>query len=145
MGTMLNSFDFSRHKQAMRSRGFSQEECEASWSDLQIILDAIEESPEKSFALTLGADNALHELVQDTIGLLRVSGALLGAGNVLAHDPFCYGTPEFDRGWANTCAAFAVHGIRLPLDYRSAGTEDFRSANTCLVSKAAIPDIQLAA
>lgn len=145
MGAVVNGFDFSRHKQAMRSHGFNQEECEASWSDLLIILDAIEEAPDTSFALTLGADNALHELVQDTIGLLRVSGALLGAGYVLAHDPFCYGTPEFDRGWENTCAAFAARGITLPLDYRSAGTGDFRSANTCLLLKAAIPDVQLAA
>jgi len=145
MGAIVDGFDFSRHKQAMRSRGFSQEECEASWSDLLIILDAIEECPEKSFALTLGADNALHELVQDTVGLLRLSGALLGVGNVLAHDPFCYGTPEFDRGWKNTWAAFADQGIALPMDYRSAGTGDFRSANTCLVLRAAIPDIQRAA
>lgn len=142
MGIRVANIDFSPYKQAMLEKGVSQAEIEACWADLLVLLHATEDTG-RAHAMTEGADKALHELVSDTAGLLRVSAAILGAGRVLAHDPRAYGTPEFDATWENTCAAFAKHGVDLPTDYRS-DRGGFRSAATCLVMPNLIADIQAA-
>lgn len=142
MGIRVANIDFSPYKQAMLDKGMSQTEAEACWADLLVLLHATEDTG-SPHAMTEGADKALHELVNDTAGLLRVSAAILGAGRVLVHDPRAYGTPEFDATWENTRAAFARRGINLPADYRS-DRGGFRSAATCLVSPTLIADLQAA-
>ncbi|SMF42982.1 hypothetical protein SAMN02982917_2172 [Azospirillum oryzae] len=142
MGIRVANTDFSSYKQAMIDKGISQAEVEASWSDLLVLLHATEDTG-RAHAMTEGADKALHELVSDTTGLLRISAAILGAGRVLAHDPRAYGTPEFDATWENTRAAFAKQGVDLPADYRS-DRGGFRSAANCLVMPTLIAEIQAA-
>lgn len=142
MGIRVANIDFSPYKQTMLDRGMPQAEVDACWADLLVLLHATEDTGH-AHAMTEGADKALHELVNDTAGLLRVSAAILGAGRVLAHDPHAYDTPEFDATWENTRAAFARRGVNLPADYRS-DRGSFRSAATCLVSPILIADLQAA-
>ncbi|MBP2304583.1 hypothetical protein [Azospirillum melinis] len=142
MGIGVANIDFSPYKQAMLDKGFSQTEVDACWADLLVLLQATEDTG-LAYAMTEGADRALHELVSDTAGLLRVSAAILGAGRVLAHDPRAYGTPEFDATWENTRAAFAKHGVDLPADYRS-DRGSFRSAANCLVMPSVVAELQAA-
>ncbi len=133
MGKVV-SYDFSRYQETMVSRfGHTEDESNASWSDLKIILNAMEKNPEKTYALTAGADNALHPLLLDTAGLVRFSGQVFGAGTLMMHDPFCYGTPEFEAAWQNTREAFAAHGIELPVDYR-VNEASSRDAETCVLN-----------
>ncbi|RUQ59755.1 hypothetical protein EJ913_31015 [Azospirillum doebereinerae] len=126
----------------MLDKGVPQAEVDACWADLLILLHATEDTG-LAHAMTEGADKALHELVSDTAGLLRISAAVLGAGRVLAHDPRAYGTPAFDLTWERTRAAFARHGVDLPADYRS-DVGNFRSAATCLVFPGGIAELQAA-
>lgn len=142
MGIKVANIDFSPYKQAMLDKGIAQTEVDACWADLLVLLHATEDT-ERPHAMTEGADKALHELVNDTAGLLRVSAAILGAGRVLAHDPRAYGTPEFDATWENTRAAFAKHGVDLPSDYRS-DRGGFRSAANCLVMPSVVAELQAA-
>lgn len=143
MGIKVSNFDFSPFKDAMLSKGVSQEKADACWADLLILLHDAEDTG-RAHAMTEGADEAFHFVVSDTIGLLRLSAAVLGAGRVMAHRPGVYGTPEFDAAWENTRAAFAKHGVSLPSDYRS-DVGGFRSAASCIREGRSIAEIQLAA
>lgn len=142
MGIRVASVDFSIYKKKMLDKGMTQDEVDACWADFLILLHATEDTG-LSHAMTEGADKALHELTNDTAGLLRISAAIIGAGRVLAHDPLAYGTPEFDASWGRTRAAFARHGIDLPINYQS-DRGGFRSAASCLVSPSIIADLQAA-
>ncbi len=133
----IDSINFDRYKKAMVERfGFSEVERDSSWSDLMIILNAMEREPEKAFALTVGADRALHGLLLDTMGHVQISQAVFGPGALVIHDPFAYGTPEFVKAWENTRAAFAAEGIELPVDWRSdaATPAGDRDAESCFVA-----------
>lgn len=120
--SVVSNYDFSRYREAMVERfGFSEGDRDAAWADLAIILEALEADPSKPYALTVAADNALHALVLDTAGLIRFSEAVFGEGAMAVHDPFAYGTPEFDAGWDNTRAAFRAAGaVEPPVNYRDA-------------------------
>lgn len=139
MASKIDSLDFGRYKKVMVDReGYSPEIAEASWRDLIVILKAMEAEPSKAFAMTVGADRALHGLLLDTVGHFRFSTEVFGAGTIVAHDPYAYDTPEFDAGWENTRQAFAKVGVELPADYRNqstSGTGEDR-AEMCLVSVA---------
>lgn len=141
MGVKVSNINFSPYKQAMLDKGVSQAEADACWADLLVLLHATEDTG-LCHAMTEGADKALHELVLDTAGLLRISAAILGVGNVLVHDPRAYGTPEFDQAWVRTRTAFAKHGVELTVDYRS-DRGGFRSAAACLLPP--VPLVQLQA
>lgn len=143
MGIKVGNFDFGPFKKAMLDKGASQERVDACFADLLVLLHDAEDAG-RSHAMTEGADEAFHFVVSDTIGLLRLSAAVLGAGQVMAHRPGIYGTPEFDAAWENTRAAFAKHGIDLPADYRS-DVGGFRSAATCVRMSQSIAEIQMAA
>lgn len=143
MGIRVSNFDFSPFKQAMLSKGYAQEHVDACFADLLILLHDAEDTG-RAHAVTEGADAAFHFIVSDTVGLLRLSAAILGVGQVIAHDPSVYGTPEFDLAWENTRAAFARHGIDLPADCRS-DRGSFRSAASCIRKSMQIADIQQAA
>lgn len=143
MGTKISDFDFSPFKQDMLAKGISQEEVDACWADLLVILHDAEDTG-RDHAMTEGADRAFHFVVSDTVGLLRLSAAVLGAGQIMVHDPRAYGTLEFDQAWENTRAAFARHGIDLAADYRS-DVGSFRSAASCIRRSVGIADIQLVA
>lgn len=143
MGIKVGNYDFSPFKQAMLEKGSSQAEVDACWADLLILLHDAEDTGH-SHAMTEGADKAFHFVVSDTVGLLRLSAAVHGAGQVMSHAPYAYGTPAFDAAWENTRAAFAKHGIDLPADYRS-DAGGFRSAAACIREGRSIAEIQLAA
>lgn len=148
MSSKIFHYDFNKHKISMIDRhGFSPEECEKSWKDLLIILSALEKEPDKTFALTVGADQALHGLLLDTVGHLRFSEAIFGTGSIVVHDPFAYGTPTFDAAWQRTRAAFAAEGIALPAHYLANGQNlpDPRRAEACFIFVARIADIRMAA
>lgn len=147
MSKVLN-YDFTRYRDAMVERfGFSEADCAAAWADLTIILCAMEANPTKPFALTAAADNALHSLVLDTAGLMRFSEAVFGPGAVAVHDPFAYGTPQFDEGWENTRAAFRAAGAHEPpANYRDASnTPAGLRPMACLVQVLRMEDIRIAA
>lgn len=137
MASKIDSLDFSRYKTAMIEReGYSQDVAEESWRDLLVLLNAMEAEPEKSFALTVSADRALHGLLLDTVGHFKFSTAVFGAGKIVVHDPYAYATPEFDAAWENTRAAFAKVGLDLPADYRNQPKvrKDNEQAEVCLVA-----------
>lgn len=148
MSGAVSGYDFSRHRDAMVERfGFSETDRDAAWSDLMIILKALEADQSRPFALTVAADNALHTLVIDTAGLLRFSEAVFGTGAVVVHDPFAYGTPEFDRGWENTRAAFRAAGAaEPPVNYRdAAGAPIGLRPMACIVTVRRMDEILAAA
>ncbi|CAO3407830.1 hypothetical protein [Azospirillum largimobile] len=141
-------YDFTRYRDAMVERfGFSEADRDAAWADLTIILCAMETNPTKPFALTAAADNALHSLVLDTAGLMRFSEVVFGPGAVAVHDPFAYGTPQFDEGWANTRAAFRAAGaLEPPANYRDASnTPVGLRPMACLIEVRRMEDIRVAA
>ena len=146
--SIVLDYDFTRYRDAMVERfGFSETDRDAAWADLTIILQAMEANPTKPFALTVAADNALHGLVLDTVGLMRFSEAVFGPGAVVVHDPFAYGTPEFDEGWANTRAAFRAAGAQEPpANYRDASNAPVGlRPMACLVQVRRMEDIRAAA
>lgn len=143
MGIKVANFDFSPFKNAMLSKGNSEAEVSACFDDLLILLHDAEDTG-RSHAMTEGADRAFHVIVNDTAGLLRLSAAVHGVGMVMAHNPYVYGTPEFDAAWENTRAAFAKHGIDLSADY-SSDRGNFRSAAICVREARSITEIQAAA
>jgi len=138
----IDGVDFGRYKHAMVERfGFTEVERDSSWNDLMIILNAMEREPQKSFALTVGADHALHGLLLDTMGHFQISQSVFGPGALMIHDPFAYGTPAFVEAWENTRAAFAAEGIELPADWRAgAAKPDARSAEACVMSVQQVSD-----
>lgn len=145
----VSGYDFDRYKEAMVVRfGFSEQARDSSWHDLTIILRALETEPAQKFALTAGADDALHGLLLDTAGHYRFSEAVFGAGAVVVHDPFAYGTPEFEVAWQNTRAAFAAEGVDLPADYMAATPRpiaDPRRAEACFLFVTQVADLRMAA
>ena len=143
MGIKVANFDFSPFKDAMLGKGHSASEVSACFDDLLVLLHDAEDTG-RNHAMTEGADRAFHVIVNDTAGLLRLSAAVHGVGMVMAHNPYVYGTPEFDAAWQNTRAAFAKHGIELNQDYR-ADRGSFRSAAICVREARSITEIQAAA
>lgn len=140
MGSKISGFDFSPFKQAMLNKGIPQAEVDACFSDLMVILHDAEDN-NRPHAMTEGADRAFHYVVSDTVGHLRLSAAIHGAGMVMVHNPHAYGTPEFEAAWENTRAAFAKHDIELASDYR-ADRDTFRSAAACIREARSVNEIQ---
>ena len=145
----VSEYDFGRYKVSMVERfGFSEEDCQKYWNDLLIIFRGMEDFPDKKYALTVGADQALHILLLDTVGHYRFSEEIFGNGSLVVHDPFAYGTPEFEIAWENTRAIFAAEGIVLPSDYTAAVPRrpgDTRRAEACFLWVACQADLRAAA
>lgn len=140
----VSAYNFEKHKTAMVERhGHSEEYRDRAWADLTIILEAIEAEPDKRFALTVAADDALHVLLLDTAGHYLFSRAAYGRGNILTHNPYVYGTPAFSEAWQNTRVAFSKAGISLSEEY-SLGDSP-RSAMACYVSVTSIEEMERAA
>lgn len=114
--------------------GAQPADAEAAWHDLIIILAAMEREPSKSFALTRDADKALHGFALDTAALVRFSAAAFGAGTIITHDPWAWGTDDYAVAWANTRAAFIEHGIVLPENYQSCRPGDRKGAEMCVMN-----------
>lgn len=128
MGINVNDFDFSTFKQAMLDKGHSQEHVNACFADLLILLHDAEDAG-RAHAMTEGADEALHFVLEDRLAWRRLGVAIHGVEMI--HDANAYGTPAFSAAWENTRAAFARHGIDLPADYLS-DVGGFRSAANCI-------------
>eukprot|EP01012_Entosiphon_sulcatum_P026616 TRINITY_DN32086_c0_g1_i1.p1 TRINITY_DN32086_c0_g1~~TRINITY_DN32086_c0_g1_i1.p1 ORF type:complete len:156 (+),score=21.80 TRINITY_DN32086_c0_g1_i1:246-713(+) len=132
---VVESFDFQPYRDALVNREkMTPADADRCVGDLKIILSAMEREPDKTFALTVSADNALHGLLLDTVGAFRLAGRMFGAGKVFVHNPYVFGTPEYDIAWANTRSAFAEHGIDLPADYRKGAADRAIDAEVCFLT-----------
>ncbi|MFS2013724.1 hypothetical protein ACCD06_28285 [Azospirillum sp. CT11-132] len=128
MGSKVMDFDLSPFKKAMIDSGHTADHVEACFADLLIILHDAENTG-RAHAMTEGADEALHCVLADRLAWRRLGVAIHGVEMI--HDANAYGTPAFGAAWENTRAAFAHHGIELPVDYLS-DVGGFRSAATCV-------------
>lgn len=128
MGVRVLNFDFSPFKQAMLNKGHEQGHVEACFADLLILLHDAEDTG-RAHAMTEGADQALHAILEDATAFRGLGAALHGVGMI--HDANAYGTTAFAAAWENTRAAFAKRGVDLPSDYRSS-VGGFRSAAACI-------------
>jgi len=132
MGHMnVTEIDFSRYEHAMVSRfGHTEADRDEGFQQVKVILgDAQTHGHGRRYAVPKLADEALHAVLLDTRGALKIGADLYGVGNVIVHDPFpATSGPEAVEAWENTRSAFANAGRHLP-SYEEAIAEGLLAAN----------------
>ncbi|WP_188262199.1 hypothetical protein [Azospirillum tabaci] len=129
--TNVTEIDLSRYESAMVSRfGHTETDRDEAFLQVKAILsDAQTHEHGRRYAVPKLADAALHAILLDTRGALKIGADLYGAGNAIIHDPFpATSGPEAEAAWENTRMAFAAAGHHLP-DHKEAIAEGLLSAN----------------
>ncbi|WP_298379498.1 hypothetical protein [Azospirillum sp.] len=125
----INGFDFTPYVNAVIAKGMSRNDALVSLEDLKVILSG---PTDRDVALTIGADEILHEILADEAGLRRLSAMIGGPSYIIGHDGGCFMSARFDAAWEETRALMSAHGVMLLADYRSDKTGGIRAAGVCV-------------
>lgn len=125
----FDGFDFTPYVTAVIAKGMSRDDALVSLEDLKIILSG---PTDRDVALTTGADEILHEILADDVGLRQLSAMIRGAGYIIGHDGGCFMSARYDAAWDETRKLMAAHGVTLLADYRADKTGGIRAAGACV-------------